>query len=354
MVSMVVFNVLLGLADLLVLGMLASPERRKPRRVVVLLLGLGVFAAASILAAFPVAGRFPTIRLMSQAIFVHAPIVLAVVGIVVFTRSKATALACWTIGLVLIGVGIDAFFIEPRWLYVRRVRIESSRIERPLRLVLLADIQTHRITDYERGALERAMAEKPDLILFGGDYLQSPHGGFEVQSAAFVRMLRETSVKAPLGAYAVQGNIDRAPRWLSLFEGTPVRAAARTRIVEVGGIELVLLSEADSADTDLRLPTARRFRVVLGHRPDYMLGDTDAGLALAGHTHGGQVQLPLVGPLMTLSAAPRAWASGHTVLDDGRHLIVSNGIGLEGGGAPRLRFLCRPEIVVIDLTPPSS
>ena len=93
------------------------------------------------------------------------------------------------------------------------------------------------------------------------------------------------------------------------------------------------------------------YHIVFGHAPDFALGDVGADLMIAGHTHGGQVQLPLIGPLITLSRVPRSWASGVTRFDDGRILIVSRGVGMERSGALRLRFLCRPELVVIHLRP---
>jgi hypothetical protein len=90
---------------------------------------------------------------------------------------------------------------------------------------------------------------------------------------------------------------------------------------------------------------------VLGHMPDFSLGSVDADLLIAGHTHGGQVQLPLVGPLLTLSQVPRSWASGLTEIEPGKMLVVSRGIGMERGLAPRLRFLCRPQLVILELVP---
>ena len=82
-----------------------------------------------------------------------------------------------------------------------------------------------------------------------------------------------------------------------------------------------------------------------------LCGEIDADLLLAGHTHGGQVQLPGIGPLLTLYGVPRDWASGLTEIHPGQYLLVSRGIGLERGNAPRLRFLCRPELIVIYLEP---
>jgi hypothetical protein len=54
---------------------------------------------------------------------------------------------------------------------------------------------------------------------------------------------------------------------------------------------------------------------------------------------------------MTMSRVPLDWAAGVTDLGRGRTLVVSRGIGLERMNAPRLRFFCRPEIVVVDLRP---
>jgi predicted MPP superfamily phosphohydrolase len=61
--------------------------------------------------------------------------------------------------------------------------------------------------------------------------------------------------------------------------------------------------------------------------------------------------LPFIGILAKGADIPRAWAAGVTNLSGGRKLIVSRGTGMERDLAPRLRFLCRPELAVIDLVP---
>jgi hypothetical protein len=124
----------------------------------------------------------------------------------------------------------------------------------------------------------------------------------------------------------------------------------------VGPLTLTALSFRDGFDTGLRLPDAEGFHVVFAHAPDFSLSaDVGGDLLIAGHTHGGQVQLPLIGPLITFShVSRRAAAGGITDLGGGRQLLVSRGIGMERGSAPRLRFLCPPEIVVVDLVPDHS
>jgi predicted MPP superfamily phosphohydrolase len=71
-------------------------------------------------------------------------------------------------------------------------------------------------------------------------------------------------------------------------------------------------------------------------------------LVLAGHTHGGQFVLPFFGPPVTASRLPRLFAGG---LHDfrGTPLHVSRGVGMERGFSPPVRFLCPPEICVVDL-----
>jgi predicted MPP superfamily phosphohydrolase len=73
-------------------------------------------------------------------------------------------------------------------------------------------------------------------------------------------------------------------------------------------------------------------------------------LYLCGHTHGGQVRLPLIGPLLTSSHLGRQYVMG--LYRSGRtHLYVSRGVGLEGLSAPRVRLLTRPEITMVTIRP---
>jgi predicted MPP superfamily phosphohydrolase len=73
-------------------------------------------------------------------------------------------------------------------------------------------------------------------------------------------------------------------------------------------------------------------------------------LYLCGHTHGGQVALPLYGALVTLSKFGKKYESGMYTVGD-TILYVNRGIGMEGGLTPKVRFLARPEITVFDIVP---
>ena len=76
----------------------------------------------------------------------------------------------------------------------------------------------------------------------------------------------------------------------------------------------------------------------------------DADLYLCGHTHGGQVQVPFFGPLVTMTSAPRHVAAGGVFeTSTGMSLALSRGVGMEGDYAPRFRFNCRPHVFLLTL-----
>ena len=150
----------------------------------------------------------------------------------------------------------------------------------------------------------------------------------------------------------MRGNCD-PPDWEEIFAGLPVTVVNSSRSFDLAGVDLTCLGVGDSFNTRLAIGDKRpdHFRLVLGHAPDFALGKINADLLVTGHTHGGQVRLPWIGPIIILSRVPNSWAAGLTELPGGGKLLVSRGIGMERGYAPRIRFLCRPELMVIDLAP---
>jgi predicted MPP superfamily phosphohydrolase len=295
---------------------------------------------------------FGRLRLLTQGLFGHGVGVLLFTAILLIRTHRAAAITHGLAALVLAAVAVDAFFIEPTWLEVTHVRIRSAKLDRPVKIVVVADFQTDRIGPYERRVLRAAAAQGADLILFAGDYIEMTDAARRRELyAEFREAYREANPQAPLGVFAVKGNIDRSD-WAAMFDGLPVHLFDETDHVDLPGLRLTGLSQKASLHKRYRVSGTDRFHVVLGHHPDFALSDrVDADLLLAGHTHGGQVCLPLIGPVIPRTRVPRSWAAGLTVLPDGRRLIVSRGTGMKRKQAPRVRFLCRPELVVIEVLP---
>lgn len=324
----------------------------------VVVVGGGIAVASAYLGARFGPGyrsMFVALGLSAWAIFGHGLAVVLVGWWLLRGEHRTWARASAACAIVLAWIGVQAFAIEPTWLQVTRYRFETPKVVRPLTIGVLADFQTDHVGAYERRVVARLVEERPDLILLPGDYTQHPTPeGRQRLNEEVNALFRELGVRAPLGVFAVQGNCEWLG-WERVFAGLDaVTFGARdpgTRTVETGELSITGLTLGDSYETDLAVEGASGLHVVVGHYPNFALGDVDADLLVAGHTHGGQVRLPGFGPPITLSRVPRSWAAGRTELEGGRTLIVSRGIGMERAGAPRLRFLCRPELVFIDVVP---
>jgi len=308
------------------------------------------------------AAHFAVFRLAAYGIYVHGVLLLAVFGVLLWkssdSRRKATlSVVSLLLAAVLSGVAGYAFLVEPHWLEVTRREFVSEKVARPVKVVVVADIQTDGAGDYEREVFRRVAEEQPDLLLFAGDYVQVP---WEKQAAiwADLRPLIRDVVEhglAPGGrAFAIRGNVD-GPDWENMFDGLGVQTVNAGKAIELEslGVSLTCLGWTESVQTGLIVarPRADRLHIVMGHSPNFALGQIDADLLIAGHTHGGQVRLPGIGPLITHARVPHSWAAGQTELPGGGTLLVSRGLGMERGHAPQLRFLCRPELMVIELLP---
>lgn len=272
-------------------------------------------------------------------------------------RRVALPLFLSLVGIVWLGFSVDGLLIEPYSLVVKHYEIETTKVVEPLRIVFLTDIQTDIIGKHERKTLELVLEQKPDLILLGGDYLQTRSEEQERKLRnEFNELIRAVDLNAPLGVYAVKGNHEYGSwlGWQTFFQGTHVQPMERTQTVKIGEIFITFLSVESSFSTRRlrQVDVPDRFRIMLGHAPRFALVEQDADILLAGHTHGGQIWIPGFGPILTMTKGlPRKWSSGVTRMKNGSLLIVSNGTGLERGRVPRVRLFCRPDIIVIDIKP---
>ena len=346
-----VYNLLMFLCVLGVL-LLLWRKLQHPAALVILLGVLVVVLSFGGALCGPIDG-FGKIQLLAWAVFAHYPLFLGGVAIRWFTQRRVLAYSCATLAACILLIGLDAFLIEPRWIEITRVTIPTAKLQAPVRVAVVADLQTDAPGQYEERALEMVAKEKPDLILLTGDYVHiARHDQYVSASTTLNEMMRRVSLDAPLGVYAVGGNVDRPDLWREIFVGLPVTTFETTSELDLGPLVLTGLTLRDSSNTALAIDAQDKFHIVLGHSPNFSLGQVRADLLIAGHTHGGQVQIPFIGPMLTLSQVPRSWASGVVTIAPGKVLVVSHGVGMERGNAPRMRFRCRPELVILDLVPP--
>jgi predicted MPP superfamily phosphohydrolase len=224
-------------------------------------------------------------------------------------------------------------------------------------------LHVERITNRERQLIELTKSLTPDVILFSGDFLNLSNIHDPVAWEHTRTILRALS--APLGVFAVTGSppVDKPPVIKKLLDGLDnIRWLENERIIlnhhgepiDIVGITCTHKPPVDSASLDDILHgDPDDFTVLLYHTPDLAPEAAKEGvdLQLSGHTHGGQVRLPFFGALYTSSLYGKRFESGRHQLGDFT-LYVTRGIGMEGEGAPRVRFLCPPEIILWEISAP--
>lgn len=245
-----------------------------------------------------------------------------------------------------IAVIVDALLIEPRWVEVTHHRV-PVRLTKTLKIAHLTDLHTYGAGPVEIEVLRLVAAECPDLIVITGDLISSTdayEGCREV--------LR--GLHAPLGVWVVRGNHEIwAPvedeRGYYRSEGATILVNESTEVAE--GVWITGFDDAFAGSPDLDRTLANipedAFRIALFHSPDFF--DQVSGrcdVALSGHTHGGQVRLPLLSPFWLPPSCGRYVDGWYE--QKGSRMYVSRGIGTS---ILPVRFLCRPEIAVFMLEP---
>ena len=260
--------------------------------------------------------------------------------------------------IALLALALDAFWIEPNGLTVNHYALavpgaKSAHID-GLRIVVIADLHAGSPfidADKIKRVVTLANAQHPDLILLAGDYWRGTFLGRDMPMAQVAALLKP--LHARLGAFAVLGNHDNfhdGPATARAFQhaGIPV---LENRSTQAGPITIVGIGDDFSghADPMKALAGVHQPALCLTHSPDVFPELPPAcALLVAGHTHGGQVDLPVVGRLFVPSRYGQRYASGFYV-EHGHALFVSTGIGTS---IFPVRFREPPEISVLDIHAP--
>lgn len=267
----------------------------------------------------------------------------------IFLVFCITALACLFYG----------FFVEPERLVIREVTPRGKTYQGPpIRIALLADLHIggrHMPAARVDTLTDAVNLSKPDIVLLAGDYIDGSlpraHRSKAFNNTIERGLLSLKGINAPLGVFGVLGNHDNwyGGEWVE----TRLKASGIT-VLGNEGLNLTSLCLIGMTDFDTDSPSAAgyqdcedgRAKLVLTHSPDaFRFLRTDTDFAVAGHTHGGQINLPLIGRRVTSTEAGKPLAYGLKSVGE-VPVFITAGIGTSMLSA---RFRAPPEIVVITM-----
>jgi len=258
------------------------------------------------------------------------------------------------LGILIIGYYI--FFIEPNALTVKRMNLDIG-LNESVKIVFIADIHIETISDeFLERVIETANAEEADYILLGGDYTDSI-------SFTRNRLAPLQNLNSKKDIYTVLGNHDYGYYEMTRATSVNETGGGITQFFESAGIIVLRNEGVDTGDfilvgVDNEWACKDDYEkaiegvdfsgttILVTHdqeavpRNEFVKWD----LILVGHTHCGQVRLPLIGSVPKLFGFRGEYDAGYYEFEDGGRIYTTCGIG----GGPR--FLAPPEITVIELS----
>ena len=272
--------------------------------------------------------------------------------------------ALWGL-LVLFLLWLILGFCIPQWsIKLTEYQITSDKITEPIRIVELSDLHCANFGD----KLPALVAEQaPDLIVFVGDIVDTNADDISTSLSALQSLADIAPLYVSLGnhdwEYRSKNDVDPVKAFeeagATVLEATYTDIVIKGQSVRIGGIYGYCLPdnlvEAREKDSKLlnKFQATDSLTLFMGHMPvcwilNGSLEYWDVDCVFSGHSHGGQVVLPLIGGLY---APDQGWfpgeCSGHFESEN-KHLFVTTGLG---GTTPVPRFYNRPEVVVVDILP---
>ncbi|GAA0494379.1 metallophosphoesterase [Salinibacillus aidingensis] len=248
-------------------------------------------------------------------------------------------------------------YIEPSMLTIKEETIQSPRVPSSFnQFKILQFSDTHLGFHYDltklRDLVKKINDQTPDLVLFTGDLADDPNSYSSAQLEACIPILKD--IKAPYGKYWVYGNHDHGgygtekiqmvmdSGGFQLLQNQSADIPLKDARIQLAGLDDVMLGQPDLHQT-LEGTDPDKFTLLMCHEPDFADQTLryPVDVQLSAHSHGGQIQIPFFGHLITPPYANKYVEGKFTLGDQQLQLFVSRGIG-----TTRLpfRFLCRPEI----------
>ena len=262
-------------------------------------------------------------------------------------------------------------FVEPKLLITNYYEIDLPNINQPIKIVFIADYQAgkYKQTIWGEKVADRIISLKPDMVLLGGDLVDNE--SYEPEEFDYLEPLRKLTKLYP--TYAVPGNHEYG---VSCYKGIyekchyngNVNEEAKQILTDTGikylmnGLEKITINNssfylfggdeywAQKLDFEnLNKRTENIPTLALIHNPSFILDNyPNLDLVLSGHTHGGQIRLPFVGPVGRVDTLlPAKYYQGLQDLNNNKgKILITSGVGETG---VRARLFNPPEVVFLTI-----
>ncbi|XDD47954.1 metallophosphoesterase [Leptospira sp. WS39.C2] len=255
--------------------------------------------------------------------------------------------------LILIPFKFYAEVVEPSDLEIQYIKIETNKIKSKLYFVHISDLHYEGNKQELESLFNHIGSFKPNLIFITGDFLND--------DSKMDELFQVLSLKNHFKIVMVDGDHDSNLDFNQIeklyefyyLENKSYRTERNHVPFNLVGIKNKSYKDQKNLDNLVSDLNQNEFNILLSHKPDVMFldGMPKFDLVLAGHTHGGQFNLPWIGPISTVSRIPNWIAKGGKSEWKGTTIISNRGFGMEGHVAPRIRFLCRPHVVLLGVFP---
>lgn len=259
-------------------------------------------------------------------------------------------------GIILvigIAVFVYAYFIEPNRLIVREVLLQGD-IKKAITIAHFSDVHFGRFKDADKAKtlVEMINTQHPDLVLFTGDmidnYAKTPNMVKDLQPYLH-------AIQSTYGKYAVYGNHDiggGARRIFSDFMNACGFQVLKNDYIEIPELQIAILGtddpQAGYENPEISKTNVQPYQILMSHEPDFAdkLDLATIDLMISGHTHGGQISLPILTRFF-LPNGGQKYVKGMYYVQNSK-LFVSSGVGMT---FMPFRLGNTPEIVIYHVSP---
>lgn len=250
---------------------------------------------------------------------------------------------------ILLFIIIWSIFIEPNLLSVKSYKVLDNQLS-GIKVVLIGDFHIKRNQVKRlRQIISLVNEQNADIVLSIGDFVNGHNEDMTLPIETIAAELE--NINKPF--YTVLGNHD----WwvdgerltnelinnkIKVLENNNIKINIKNKIIYLAGVTDPVTQKPDvfSALENTQTPT-----ILLTHSPDiFPIIPNNVNLTLAGHTHGGQVRLPIIGSIITPSEYGDKYSYGY-INENNKKMIITNGLGTS---ILPIRFNCLPEVVVIE------